>query len=259
MSDSLLLEREAHVVTLTLNRPDRLNALTADLLDELGAAWEALNADPEVRAVVLTGAGRGFCAGADLSGDRSPPAGADARGDAPVMPRFTARHRRVYKPVITAVNGVCAGAGLHFVADADIVIASEAATFLDTHVHVGQVSALEPIGLARRVPLGSVLRMVVLGRHERLAAGRAYEIGLVGEVVAPERLLPRAMELARMAASASPATLQASLRAIWEGLDRGLDEAIEHGWGFVWRHWSHPDCAEGPRAFMEKREPRWTE
>src|SRR6185436_7321501 len=95
---------------------------------------------------------------------------------ASAYPRFTARQAQVYKPVITAVNGVCAGAGLHFVADSDVVICSENATFVDTHVNVGQVTALEPIGLARRVPMGVVLRMVCMGKAERLSAQRAYEI-----------------------------------------------------------------------------------
>ena len=157
------------------------------------------------------------------------------------------------------MNGVCAGAGLHFVADADIVICNEAATFLDTHVNVGQVTALEPIGLSRRIPFGLVTRMVCMGRHERITAQRAFDIGLVSEVVPAGQLMDRALEMARQVATASPATLQISLRAIWEGLDMGLTDAYHNGWGPLTAHWDHPDAAEGPKAFLEKREPHWVD
>jgi enoyl-CoA hydratase/carnithine racemase len=127
---ALLVERpEDHIVVLTFNHPERLNALTEELRDQLTEIWPAIDADPTIRAVVLTGAGRGFCSGADMA---NRPGG---DGNVPTelhLPRFTARQAHVYKPVITAVNGVCAGAGLHFVADADIVIASDKATFIDS-------------------------------------------------------------------------------------------------------------------------------
>ena len=259
MSDSLRVEQSGHVVTLTLNRPDRLNALNQELIAELGAAWERLDADPTVRAVIVTGAGRAFCSGADVESLASRPQAGDADAPpAPVNPRFTARHKKVFKPVITAVNGVCAGAALHFVADAEIVIASERATFVDTHVNVGQVSALEPIGLSRRMPLGAVLRMVVLGKHERLSAQRALELGLITEVVPEAELQPRAHELAAMIAAASPDTVKKSLVAIWDSLEMGLEEAYDHGFELLSAHWSHPDALEGPRAFIEQRDPEWT-
>ena len=273
--DALLVERPTeHVVVLTMNRPEQLNAVGGELGRRLTNVWPALDADPSVRVVVLTGAGRGFCSGTDLS--RPPGSRARAAEDdvdplearripgyrgvgAASYPRFTARQARVYKPVVTAVNGVCAGAGLHFVADSDVVICSEKATFVDTHVNVGQVTALEPIGLARRIPLGVVLRMVCLGKYERIDAQRAYEVGLVTEVVPSERLLERAVELAEEIAQASPETLRVSLRAIWEGLELGLTDACYKAYAPLVAHWNHPDCREGPVAFMEKREPRWAE
>ena len=255
--DSLLIEQTGGVVTLTLNRPDRLNALNGDLIGQLGAAWERIDADPSVRVVVVTGAGRAFCSGADVDALAGRPPTDGGPAPAAENPRFTARHKRVFKPVITAVNGVCAGAALHFVADSDIVLAGDRATFVDTHVHVGQVSALEPIGLSRKMPLGAVLRMVVLGKHERLSADRALELGLVSEVVPGDELLARAHELAAMVASASPATVRASLAAIWESLNLGLEDAYDHGFAVLSRHWAHPDALEGPRAFLEKRDPEW--
>jgi enoyl-CoA hydratase/carnithine racemase len=99
--------------------------------------------------------------------------------------------------------------------------------------------------------------MVLLGRSERLDAARALELGLVSEVVPDDRLLDRALELATTVAQASPAAVQASLRAIWGSLDRGLDEALREGWDIILDHRGHPDAVEGPRAFAERRAPRW--
>ncbi len=255
----ILLSREGHVALLTLNRPDRRNALDAEAKRLLAKVWAEIGDDPAIRAVVLTGAGeKAFCVGADLrevaAGDR----GAAPRPQYPPA-IYSARQAGVFKPVVTAINGVCAGGGLHFVADGDLVIAAERATFFDPHVDVGQVAALEPIGLARRAPLGAVLRMVLLGRSERLSAQRALQLGLVSEVVADDRLRSRALELATTIAAASPAAVQASLRAIWESLDRGLEDGLRHGWDLLAAHWDHPDASEGPRAFAEQREPRWSE
>jgi enoyl-CoA hydratase/carnithine racemase len=258
LSDELLVDRDGHVLVLTLNAPERLNALSRRMFGALAEAWREVISDDEIRAVVLTGAGRGFCAGAEAGGLAQTDARIEAAGTSLASyPRFTARHLDVYKPVITAVNGVCAGAGLHFIADSDITIGSTDARFVDTHVNVGQVSALEPIGLAKRIPLERVLRMVILGKAESLDAGTALEVGLITEVVAPEVLMPRAMELAHMAASVSPATLQKSLRAIYSSLELPLQAAYDRGYELIVEHWSHPDAAEGPLAFMEKREPRW--
>ena len=248
-SDDLLIERDGHVVVLTVNRPQQLNAFSRSVRNQLTELWPKLDADPDVRAVVVTSAGdRAFSSGGDVSE-------LDGPED---YPRYTARQAGVYLPTITAVNGLCASAGLHFVADADIVICSENATFFDTHVHVGQVSALEPIGLSRRIPLGEVLRMVTMGKAYRIDARRALELGLVSEVVPLERLRARAIEIGHVIASASPATVKTSLRAIWESLDRGLDEGLKHGYSLLQAHLDHPDATEGPAAFMERREPRWT-
>ena len=274
--DVLRIERPSeHVVVLTLNQPDRLNPIGGELRRRLTEVWPMLDADPTVRVIVLTGAGRAFCSGADLERraegnplrDESTDdvdaiesrgiAGYQGAG-ARLYPRFTARQALVYKPVITAVNGVCAGAGLHFVADSDVVICSENATFVDTHVNVGQVTAVEPIGLSRRIPLGAVLRMVCMGRYERLNAQRAYELGLVSEVVPADQLLSRALELAALIAKASPETLRVSLKAVWESLEHGLTHACYAGYRPLVEHWDHPDAQEGPRAFMEKREPKWS-
>jgi enoyl-CoA hydratase/carnithine racemase len=247
--DELLVERDGHVVILTVNRPERLNAYSYDLRMRLSALWPELDADPDVRAVVVTATGdRAFSSGGEVG----------ELNVEEVYPRYTARQAGVFKPMIVAVNGLCASAGLHFVADGDIVICSENATFFDTHTHVGQVAALEPIGLTRRIPLGEVLRMVTLGKSYRIDARRALEIGLVTEVLPGDRLRERAVELAHQVSAASPETVQQSLRAIWQSLDMGLEEGLAQGWDILAAHREHPDAFEGPRAFAEKRPPAWT-
>ena len=253
---TLGVERDGAIMVITLLRPDRLNALTPAMLAGLGALFDAAATDPEVRVVVVTGEGRAFCAGADAS-SLAASATRTLEERLAYRPRFTPRHCELYKPTICAVNGVCAGAGLHFVADCDIVIAGASATFTDTHVNVGQVTALEPIGLARRVPLGAVLRMVVLGRHERLDANAALRVHMVSEVVEDARLRERALELARVAAGVSPAAVQASLKAVWQSFEPALSQAYDMGLDAVMRHRSHPDATEGPAAFLAKRAPQW--
>ena len=253
----LLVERLGHVLKLTLNRPDSLNALNRPMQHALEEQYGAAAGDPGVRVIVITGAGRAFCSGADVGGLKE---AAETTNDPAqvVVPKFTNRMAGIWKPTIVAVNGVCAGAGLHFVADGDIVIASEAASFVDSHVNVGQVTALEPIGLLRKMSASAVLRMVILGKAERLSSQQALSDGLVSEVVPAEQLLHRAMALAEIAAGVSPAAVEGSLKAIWQSYELPLAEAYARGFDILIRHRSHPDALEGPAAFMAKREPNWT-
>jgi enoyl-CoA hydratase/carnithine racemase len=163
----------------------------------------------------------------------------------------------LWLPTVVAVNGVCTGSGLHFVADADFVLASSTASFLDTHVSVGQVAALEPISLVPRIGLGNALRLAVSGRHGRIDAAEALRISLVDEVVEPERLLDRAVELGELMATGSPAAIEVVKRAIRASLERPMSEAMQHGWELLLAHRDHPDSLEGPKAFVERREARW--
>jgi enoyl-CoA hydratase/carnithine racemase len=254
MPETFLVDRDDHVLTVTLNRPEQRNAFTDAMRREMAAFWQDLRADRSVRCIVLTGAGKGFCAGADMEGldAERHPLGDGIDDELAFLP---GRSQDV--PVIVAVNGVCAGGGLHYVADADIVIASEAAWFTDPHVGVGQVSGIEPSSLGLRVPLGMLSRMVLLGRHERWDAQQALALGLVSEVVPNDLLLPRARELAGWIAEASPEAVRRS-RAVYRRFEEAVvGEAMAEGWDWVQRHWAHPDADEGPRAFIEGREPEW--
>ena len=220
---SLRVERRGPVGWLIFARPSAGNAMDAEMMAELERAWRELDDDPEVRVIVNTGEGRAFQTGLDLAQlARDPDALREqSRRTKRFELRFTAWHNEVWKPVIAAVNGVCAGGGLHFVADADIVIAASDATFVDPHVSVGQASVYETIALAKKSPMESVLRMALVGRHERLSAARAYELGICSEVVdPPERLAEAAQELGELIARNSPAALARTKRALWGALER---------------------------------------
>jgi enoyl-CoA hydratase/carnithine racemase len=219
--ETLALERRGPVGWLVFDRPRAGNAMDARMMDELETAWRELDADPTVRVIVNTGAGDAFQTGLDvvqLSRDKEA-LREQSRRTKRFELRFTAWHNDVWKPVIAAVNGVCAGGGLHFVADADVVIASERASFVDPHVSVGQATVYETIALAKKSPAEAVFRMAFVGRHERLSAARAYQLGIVSEVVPHEHLHDTAQALAERIANQTPEQLAATKRALWAALE----------------------------------------
>lgn len=256
--ENLRYERHGHVAVVTLDRPERGNAVTAQMHAGLRAVWRDVGSDPEIRVAVVTGAGdRHFCTGADV--EALAERGTVSAGSGPLAEElfYTARNNRVWKPVICAVNGLTAAAGLHFVVDADIVVASRTAAFTDTHVNVGMIGAVENIGLLQRLPLGAALRLTLVGRAYRMPAQRAYELGLVDELAEPQGLSALAMDLAKSIAGNSPAAVSLSQQAIWGALELPYADALERGWEMVKAHRGHPDAVEGLRAFAEKRTPRW--
>jgi enoyl-CoA hydratase/carnithine racemase len=258
----LKVERHGRVGWLINNRPEQLNAMNAQMRDEFADAWLELDGDPQVRVIVHTGEGRAFQTGVDVTEIAS-----DGKG----MQRyqesvenwdlhFTSWHQKVWKPVITAVNGLCAGGAFHWVADADIVIAASDAQFFDPHVSVGQVVSIEAIGLIRKMPAEAVMRMAFVGKYERMSAQRAYELGMISQIVdPPERLREEAQALAEKIARNSPAAMRATKKALWGALEMGLTDACRAGAQHLVSMWGHPDQEEGPRAFSEKREADWQE
>jgi enoyl-CoA hydratase len=258
--DTLILERRGPVGWLINNRPDQLNAMNSQMRDEFAVAWKALDGDPDVRVIVHTGEGRAFQTGVDVTEIATDGVGFERYRES--MERFdlhfTAWHQQVWKPVITAVNGICAGGAFHWIADADVVIAAGDAQFFDPHVSIGQVVSLEAIGLARKVPFEAVMRMALVGRHERISAQRAYELGMISQIVdPPEDLRQQAQQLAERIARNSPGAMAATKRALWGALEVGLTEASRAGARELVSMWGHPDQEEGPRAFAEKRDPVW--
>jgi enoyl-CoA hydratase/carnithine racemase len=257
--ETLVVERRGAVGWLVFDRPEVGNAMDSTMLDELERAWLDLDADPAVRVIVNTGSGATFQTGLDVVQLARDPAALreQSRRTKRAELRLTAWHCGVRKPVIAAVNGTCAGGGLHFVADADIVIASSDATFLDPHVSIGQVTAYEAIGLVRKSPMEPIVRMALTGRHERVTAERARQLGVLSEVVEPGSLRDAATALAEKVARNSPTAMAHTKRALWSALELGLTDACRAGAAELVAMWGHPDQGEGPRAFTEKREPAW--
>ncbi|MET0736746.1 MAG: enoyl-CoA hydratase/isomerase family protein [Acidimicrobiales bacterium] len=258
--ETLVVERDGHIGWLIFDRPDRGNAMDAVMLAELERAWQELDADPEVRVIVNTGNGSAFQTGLDVGQLASDPEALreQSRRTKRAELRFTAWHNEVRKPVIAAVNGTCAGGGLHFVADADIVIVAEDATFLDPHVSIGQVTAYEAIALVQKSPAEAVFRMALVGRHERLSARRAYDLGICSEVLPAADLRDAAADLAAKIARNSPAAMAATKRALWGALEAGLTDACRAGSQELVAMWGHPDQTEGPAAWADKREAQWS-
>ena len=231
--ETILVERQEHVATVTINRPDAMNSFTKRMLEEFGYLWRNIAEDDDIHAVVLRAApGRAFSTGVDVKLAREPGQSvmhdnvwtAEDPGD-----KLGPKANRCWKPVVTAVHGMAAGGAFYWINESDIIIASDDATFFDPHVTYGMTAALEPIGATYRMPLGDVLRMALLGNDERISAATALRIGLVSEVVPLDALWARADHLARIIAAKPPAATQGTVRAIWESLDLPRSVALQVG------------------------------
>ncbi len=256
--DYVLFEVANHVARITLNRPAQGNSLTPDMMTWFRQTWRQIADDPDIRCVVITGSGeKHFCTGADLSGVNERGSVGVGLGRVGQEMALTARQAGVWKPTVCAVNGLVVGGGLHFVVDADIIVASTNAVFMDSHVNVGMVGGVENVGLAKRLPLGTALRMTLQGKKFRLSAQRAYALGLVDELAEPADLLATAEQIAHDIAANSPHAVSLSQQAIWSSLEMPYSQALEYGFGLVKTQWHHPDFTEGFRAFAERREPNW--
>lgn len=255
----LIVERDHGVGWLILNRPEAGNAFDALMLDELEIAWAELDADPEVRVIVNTAVGSAFCTGMDVVQVARDKAAMrkHSRRTRDAELRISAWHCGVWKPVIAAVNGVCAGGGLHLVADADIVIAAEQASFVDPHVSVGQAVAYEAITLIHKSPMETITRMALGGKGERVSAQRAHQLGLLSEVVPASQLRSAAECLAGAIAQNSPAALRATKQALWRSLEVGLSQARQEAAELTDRFRGHPDYREGLAAHRDSRPPQW--
>lgn len=262
--DTILYDVDDRIATITFNRPDQLNAVSPLMARELRAAYAAAEADEAVWTIVVTGAGRAFCAGADVT---EIPDDGRVLYEEPYLSTYpqweapqeaTPPFRSMTKPILTAVNGLCCGAGLDLVTTGDITIASDRAEFFDPHVSIGLVSGREVVRLARVLPLNIAMRVALTGRHERLSAQRAFDLGMVSEVVEHDRLMDRAREVAGIVNRNAPLAVRGTRLAIRKGLDLPLHEAEILAETFRERVVRTDDAKEGPRAFVEKRPPEWT-
>jgi enoyl-CoA hydratase/carnithine racemase len=216
------------VATITLNRPDVLNAFDRQMCEEMRDAWRRVKADAAVRAVVVRAAGaRAFCSGLDMKKPYGQPDDVWNHEDPGEL--LSPKWQHVWKPVVCAVHGICTAGAFYLLNEADIVICSEDATFFDSHVTYGLVSALEPVGLMRKVGLAQTLRIALSGNDERVTSATALQIGLVTEVVPREQLHAHAHEIAAGIARKPTAATQGTVRAIWESLDRPYRAAMQQG------------------------------
>ncbi len=264
--EQILYEKDAGVAVITLNRPERMNAFTDVMIREWAQALDDARRDPEVRAVVLTGAGRGFCAGADLRSGSG--VGELARSEGPV----SAADRRNWlregvhavpravqlldKPYIAAVNGPAVGAGMDMASMCDIRFASEAARFAMSYVKVGLIPGDGGCYLLPRI-VGVAKALELIWTGDFMDAHQALACGYVSRVYPPDELLPATLDFARRLAEGPAVAIQLAKRLVYRGLDSTFAEALEaagHAMAIVQ---TTEDAREGPRAFVENRPPRF--
>jgi enoyl-CoA hydratase/carnithine racemase len=251
--DTLLLEIDDHVACVTLNRPEMHNAFNERMQEELGSVWQILRTTELVRAVVLTGSGeKAFCTGVDRSDipfdTEFDPYTYDDPG-----PRIGPKARGLWKPVIAAVNGIACGGAFYLLGESDIVLAADHATFFDPHVTYGMTASFEPMLLLDRMAFGDLVRMTLVGVHERMSAQTAREVGLVSEVVPAAELLGAARRLAGIIASQPPASIQASLRTLWAARGLSPEKASSLGNIFLELGTSSEALKQGQEIFAQSR------
>ena len=264
------------VATVTLDRPEVHNAFDRRMQRELRHIWRTLRHDDDVRCVVLTGAGdRAFCTGIDRSeqigGNGSASAADDAADDEEhrIGAGSTPFHfddpgewigpktNDLWKPVIAAVNGMACGGAFYLLGEVEFVIAAEHATFFDPHVTYGMCATFEPVHMLQKMPFGEVMRMTLMGNHERLSAQRAHEIGLVSEVVPGDELAGAATRCAAAIASAPALAVEGTVRSIWAGRELSRSQALGLGWAFIGLGTSQESIRQGQATFESGRRIEW--
>jgi enoyl-CoA hydratase/carnithine racemase len=251
----LVVERDGPLVRLTLNRPERRNALSRGLLSEMEAVLATLAADPEAHVVVLAARGPAFCSGHDL-GEMVGCPEADYRDLFSLCARVMLGLRRLPQPVIARVHGVATAAGCQLVAACDLAVAAEVATFATPGVKIGLFCTTPMVPLVRAVPAKAALEMLLTGQP--ISARRALELGLVNRVVPAEELDAAVRQFADAILAASPLVVRLGKAAFYEQLALSEEEAYERAVGVMTDNALRRDAQEGMRAFLEKRRPQWS-
>jgi len=252
----VLYERDGHVVTLTYNRPERLNAITGSLRTELNAAWEQFRDDEDAWVAVITGAGRAFCVGADLTdGVGSAGTWPGSFWEIPTVNSFESG-LEVWKPTIAAVNGYCLGYGLTLAAACDFVIAADDAEFGMPEVRLGVPTIVGAMRLPRRIRMQDALELLLTG--DRIDAARAHEIGLAWKVVPRDTLLAEARILADRLCQGAPLAVRAVNEMAHRGRHLPWEDAVRMGEAMRRVVGATDDAREGMQASAERRPPRWT-
>ncbi|MCD6680768.1 MAG: enoyl-CoA hydratase-related protein [Burkholderiaceae bacterium] len=251
MSDEILYEKQDRVVVVTINRPERRNAINHAVREGLHDAWRRFERDEDARVAILTGAGeRAFCAGMDLVQMSQEKLGSLPRDFLPIL----GDNVSVTKPVIAAVNGAAYAGGWLFAQMCDLCVASENATFAITEVKVGRGMVWAP-PLIHMIPQRVMLELLLTGRS--ISAQRAYEIGFVNQVVPPGQLMSAAMQLAREIVDGAPLTAAAAKEMVYLSTEMGRTAALRAAYHVFEPVLASEDAQEGPAAFREKRKPVW--
>ena len=252
----VLYERDGHVTTITYNRPERLNAITGALRTELNAAWERFRGDDDAWVGIITGAGRAFCVGADLT-DGAGSAGTwpGSFWEIPTVNSFESG-LEVWKPTIAAVNGYCLGYGLTLASACDFVIAADDAEFGMPEVRLGVPTIVGAMRLPRRIRMQDALELLLTG--DRIDAARAHEIGLAWKVVPREMLLDEARGLADRLCQGAPLAVRAVNEMAHRGRHVPWEDAVRMGEAMRRVVGGTDDAREGMQAAAERRPPRWT-
>jgi len=259
---TLLFEQRGSVAIITLNRPERLNAISQEMLEALSAQLIACQRDPDVRVIVLTGAGRGFCSGLDLVDQQQRLGAASAEGERRGYSLFDLRDappvvlNKMDKPVICAVNGAAAGYGMDMALLADIRIASDRAKMGAVFARRGVLPESGGTWILPRL-LGWARAAEVAFRGRVLDAQESLDVGLVNEVVPHDELMTRTLELAEEIAANAPLSVQATKRMMRLGMDEPFESAVDHIYLQLLPLMQSDDFKEGVRAFMEKRDPNF--
>ena len=258
-TDELLIDQSEGVLTLTLNRPERLNAISGPMLRALAGELDRANVEPEIRVVVLTGAGHGFCSGLDLKARSED----DGPGEAPGLRLFDLHNspplvlHRMDKPVVCALNGAAAGYGMDLALGCDIRIASDQAKLGAVFVRRGVLP--ESGGtwyLPRLVGWAKAAEIAFMG--DVLDAQRSFELGLVNRVVPHEDLMAETAAVATRIASNAPHSVQATKRMMRLGMDETFESAVDHTYLQLGPMFRSDDFREGMSAFLERRDPTFT-
>ena len=260
MADILLREDAGSIATLTLNRPEALNALSEELMAALQSALDALAADRGVKAVILRGAGRAFCAGHDLrqmQGKRQAPDGGRAYYQAlfAQCSRLMTAISRLPQPVIAEVHGIATAAGCQLVASCDLAVAAEDTRFGVNGVNIGLFCSTPMVALSRNIGRKKAFELLTTG--EFLSAADAEAHGLINRSVPAERLSAETRALAELIAGKLSSAIRYGKRAFYEQAEMPLDQAYAHTARVIAENMLEPQTAEGVQAFLEKRAPAW--
>jgi enoyl-CoA hydratase/carnithine racemase len=262
-------ESDDGVATITLNRPDVHNAFNSLMQRELKTVWRALRRHDPVRCIVLTGAGeKAFCTGIDrmeqmgdaqddttdpdIVGSGSTPFMFDDPGD-----NIGPKSCDLWKPVIASVNGMACGGAFYMLGEVEFIVAAEHATFFDPHVTYGMTAAFEPIHMAGITPFGEIMRLSLMGNYERMSAQRAFQIGMVSEVVSGAELADRVHELAVKIASQPKLAIEGTVRAVWGARELGSRQAVRLGYAYVAMGTNQESIAEGQQLFASGKRVDW--